>query len=240
MTPEVLAYVSQKTQPTELGDLCTTLKELVKMSRTEMAKNYSKWDYYDQVYRGERAPDAKDLEARKRGEPEKLIIPLTFSQVQTFVSFGYSLYNQRDYFYEFEGGGAEDEKPAQIASAIVEQNLRHNKFRATKVIQHLTDIARFGVGIIKESWVDEQCPVFTEVPDPAYTGQIRTDLTQPGPSPTIRQVTLQTKYKGNKIVNISPYRWFPDTRLPLTRWSEGEFCADEIEESISKLESYAR
>lgn len=240
MSPEILELLAQRVQPKQITDLCQRVKDLVKLSRDEMKKNYDRWDYFDQVYRGERVPDQQDKLARQRGEPEKLIIPLTFGQMQTFVAFGHSLYNQRDYFYEMEGSGAEDAKPAQIASALLEQNLTHNKFRATKLIQLLTDIGRFGLGITKETWVDEKCPVIQDVPVPQPAGAVRPDLAAPVNVPTQRQLTMQTKYMGNKLVNVSPYRWFPDVRLPLTRWAEGEFCADEIEESRSKLEQHER
>ena len=46
----------------------------------------------------------------------------------------------------------------------------------------------------------------------------------------------KVEYMGNRIEVISPYRWFPDTRLPLTRFSEGEFCADENEYSAGELQ----
>jgi len=99
MTPEIIDIIGQKTQPRQLTDLCTKLKDLVALSRTEMSKYYDQWDYFDQVYRGERKVDEKDLKARSRGEPEKMIIPLTYAQVETFTSFGYSTFNQRDTFY---------------------------------------------------------------------------------------------------------------------------------------------
>jgi hypothetical protein len=55
------------------------------------------------------------------------------------------------------------------------------------------------------------------------------------PAPLVPQWTQKTKYLGNLIENISPYRWFPDTRLPLTRYRDGEFCADETEYSMNRL-----
>jgi hypothetical protein len=236
MTPEVAEIVGRKDQPRQLTDLCQRLKDLVKLSRDEMCKNYDRFDYHDEVYRGERKADAQDLQARRRKEPEKLILPLTFGQTQTFVAFGHSLYNQRDYFYEMLASGQEDETPAQVASALLEHNLNKNKFRSVKLIQFLTDIARFGIGITKETWVHDKCPVVQEVPDPNFLAQARAGMIQPAAVPMIKQITEQTKYLGNKIINVSPYRWFPDVRLPLTRWSEGEFCADEIEESRTQLE----
>lgn len=235
MTPEIAEIVGRKTQPKQLLDFTQTLKDLLEMSRSEMKKNYDTWDRYDQIYRGERVADAQDKKAAVRGEPAKMILPLSFGQTQTFVAFGYQLYNQRDYYYETIASGQEDEGAAKIASALLEQNLTHNKYRAVKLVQKLTDIARWGLGVTKCSWVKETVPVVEQVVDQEKMAAVRPDMAAPTQPPTKTQVTYATKYFGNKITNISPYRWFPDARLPLSRWADGEFCADEIEESKTAL-----
>ena len=132
MTPDIAKIVGLKTQPRQLIDLSQRLKDLVKLSRDEMSKYYDQWDYFDQVYRGERKVDKQDLKARARGEPEKLIIPLTYSQVETFTSFGYSTFNQRDTFYDLIASGVEDEAPAKIGVALLEQNLQYSRYKADR------------------------------------------------------------------------------------------------------------
>jgi len=235
MTPEIAKLVGMKAQPRQLLDFTQRLKDLLVMSRSQMAKNYDQWDRYDQVYRGERQADAQDKKAEVRGEPTKLILPLTFGQVQTFVAFGHQLYNQRDYFYETIASGQEDEGAAKLASALLEQNLTYNRYRAVKLIQKLTDIARWGLGVTKTSWVRETTPIIEQVVDQAEMAAVRPDMPAPAVPPMKSQVTYSTKYLGNRIVNISPYRWFPDARLPISRWRDGEFCGDEIEESKDEL-----
>lgn len=240
MTPKIAKLLGQKVQPREISDFCSTLKALIKISRNEMSKYYDQWDYFDQVYRGERKVDVKDLKARSRGEPEKLIIPLSYSQVETFTSFGYATYNQRDNFYDLIASGQEDEQPAKMAEALLEQNLTYNKFKATKLNQFITDVAKFGIGITKESWSVETTPSVSQVPDEAAAAEVRPEMAQPAVPKMRTQVDYLPKYTGNKIVNISPYRFFPDVRLPLTRWSEGEFVADEVEESKAKMKELER
>lgn len=236
MTPELTEIIGAKTQPKQLSDLCQRLKNLMLISRQEMAKYYDQWDYFDQVYRGERKIDIKDLKARARGEPEKMVIPLTYSQVETFAAFGYATYNQKPTFYEIIASGQEDETPAKIAEAVLEQNLNYNKFRATKLNQLLTDIAKYGIGVTKESWTRDTVPVVSQVPDQAKMQTVQPDAAQPAAVPMKTQVDYKTKYLGNKITSVSPYRFFPDVRLPLTRWSEGEYCGDEVEKSKGELE----
>lgn len=233
MLPEVAKELGQPTQNACIAGLLQRCKDYLKLSRTEMVRHYPDWDRHDQVYRGERYPDDEDTKARERKEPMKMIVPLTYQQVQTFVSFCYGVYNQRDFFYELGGAAPADEIAAKIGQGLLERDLNYNRFKSEKLTQFLTDIGRYGIGILKESWVKETVPVVEQVPDPNF--QPNPALPQVAP-PMITQVRDATKFTGNKIICVNPYRFFPDPRIPITRWREGEFCADEIEYSRGDLE----
>lgn len=219
--------------PKDLNNFLQQLRDLVKMSRDTMVGYYPIWDRNDMTYRGERCIDEADRKALARNEPAKVIVPLSYSQVQTFVAFCSMLYTQRDYFYELNGSGPEDEKPAQLCQAVVERDLNYNKFKGSILTQWLTDIARFGLGVVKSSWDRRTCAKMMQVPDPEYKPDPR--LPQQVEPPMIEELQEVTDYLGNKIIPVSPYRWFPDTRLPITRYREGEFCGDEIEMSKGEL-----
>lgn len=235
MRKEIVDLLSEQNSPKLLEEFRLRLQGLVRMSRSTMKDYYPLWDRNDAIYRGERLPDLADQKAGKRNEPAKVFVPLTQSQVQTFVSFATMVLSQRDYFYELGGRGQEDAKPAELGQAVLERDLEENKFTGVVLPQFLTDIARFGVGILKSQYVRETLPIQQQVPDPKW--KLNTLLpgapTQP---PMVTQWTEKTSYLGNRISAISPYRWFPDTRLPLTRFAYGEFCADEIEYSRDELQ----
>lgn len=234
MTPRVAKILAQQTPPKELEDFKQRCVGLVELSRNVMKDYYAMWDRNDAVYRGERAVESKDKKAIKRDEPAMVYVPLTHSQIQTFISFAVMMLTQRDSIYELSGSGVEDERPAKLAQAVLQRDLEHNKFEGILLPQWLTDAARYGLGIFKSQWTTETCPVQRQVPDPKW---------QPDPAmPAVTAAPLipvwedKIMYRGNKLEVISPYRWFPDTRLPLTRYREGEFCADENEYSMGELQ----
>lgn len=233
MTDAVRKVLEEKTEPKELSDFRTRLSQLLKMSRNTMSQYYPIWDRNDRVYRGERMMDDQDKKAVRRNEPAKVFVPLTHTQVQTFVSFATTLLTQREYFYELDGAGTEDVKPAKLAQAVLQRDLEYNKFEGILLPQFLTDVARFGLGIFKTQWTRDVVPVRQEIPDPKWVPNPALP-TQTTP-PMISVWTEKTKYLGNKLEVVSPYRWFPDTRIPLTRYRDGEFCADENDYSRSKL-----
>lgn len=233
MNETVRKILSESQEPKELMEFRQRLQDLVKMSRQSMSKYYDMWDRNDRVYRGERAVDEQDKKALKRNEPAKVFVPLTHTQVQTFVSFATMLLTQRDYFFELGGTGVEDEKPAKLAQACIQRDLEHNKFEGILLPQFLTDVARYGLGVFKTQFKRITCPYQSMQPDPKWKPVPGLPTQQVPPMVPVWQE--KTKYLGNAIEVVSPYRWFPDTRIPITRYRDGEFCADENEYSITEL-----
>jgi hypothetical protein len=203
---------------------------LVDLSRSHMQKKYEDWDHYDEVYRGIREPDEVDKKTKSKQEPVKMVVPLGFAQLQTFVAFNFSLFTQREYFFELMGSAPEDMIAAEVGEALLQRDLDHNSF-FNVLYQFLVDIGRFGLGVIKCHWVEESQWVDQQVPPKT--------LEMMGLTMTIRSAKVQkiktVKYQGNKITNISPYKFFPDPRLPLSRFQEGEFCASEDEYTYHEL-----
>jgi len=81
-----------------------------------------------------------------------------------------------------------------------------------------------------EESVDVVAPVAVAEPEQAslFGGTVPAPTTEP---------TTGTKFvnQRNKVVSISPYHFYPDVRLPLSRFQEGEFCASEDEFSVVRL-----
>lgn len=212
------------------GMLLQHCRRLVNMSRRHMAQFYSKWDDYNDVYRGIRRSDKADKAARDRDEPQKMVVPLSYAQTQTFVAFCMGLYYQRDKVFELIGTGEEDHKPAKIAEALLDRDLTYNVFES-RLYQFLLDVARFGLGVFKTGWVQETQQVQESVPQPPvdFMGM------QLGGGQSVVQSVMKTRFAGNRIYNVSPYRFFPDVRLPICKFQQGEFCASEDEWSYVNL-----
>lgn len=244
MDPRIKAELSQAKPTAFHAQLLEHCKSLVEMSRGDMAKYYDRWEACELVYRGERYADEEDKKACKTGAPSKIVVPLTYAQIQTFVAFGMGLLQQREHFYELEGTGEEDHKAAKLGEALLDQNLEYNQF-TTLLYQLLLNVGRFSVGVLKHSWVKETESVWVEeeVPQPRFAPmRLLGQLFNPAPrSPETRQVRKdQVAYMGNKIESVSPYCFYPDTRFPLSDFQRGEFCASESEVSMSSLRKMQR
>jgi hypothetical protein len=135
-------------------ELLRHCKALLQQSRSDMSQYYDTWDANDDAYRATRNKDPEDVKAEQKGGPVKMVVPLTYAQVETFRTFCLGQYFQRDLFYELEATGEEDYVPARLAEAVLDRDLHHNKI-FTLAYQLLGDIARFRVGVVHSSWRKE-------------------------------------------------------------------------------------
>lgn len=224
MISEVSENLSQKEQSPFQVAMLQHCKDLVDLSRKKMSSYYDKWDQFDLTYRGMKCEDKQDKQARERKEPTKMVVPVAHAQVQTFVAFSYAMLTQREFFFELLGLSPEDSKAARFAEAAMQRDLDHNKFYP-QLYQFLLDVARFGIGVMKCSWAEETQMVSQDVP--------AKKLSFLGLSMTYKQakqnMVERIKYQGNKTQNVSPYRFFPDPRVAISRFQEGEFVASEDE-----------
>ncbi|MDB4507388.1 hypothetical protein N9064_00700 [bacterium] len=214
--------------------LLQKLKGYITQSRGKWQEYYPKWDLHDQVYKGIRKPDIEDLKSEARKEPIKIVDPLTYSQVNTFVAIAYMLLTQREKIYELIPTGPEDTNPARIIESLLEADLDYNNFRGSILPQLLRSFAKRGVCVVKYQWhKDCSYEEIEEIVEPNLLGQALELLgKEPQTKTTVNELI---EFLGNKVINQSPYRFFPDVRVPLDRFQEGEYCGSEDEFTYNYL-----
>jgi hypothetical protein len=226
MTQDVIDDLNKDTLSVFHTEILHHAMSLVKMSRSQMAKNYETWDLHNQVYKGERTIDTDDVKQATKGKPVKMVVPNTFAQVMTFSSFLFLMFNQNRTFFGLEPTGNEDYgTKEQDAELILERDLRHNRWN-TLLFQHLLDVGRFGPSILECSWTRKMTRAYV-TPEPSVATIHGIDVNVREGSEWQEYV----KYEGNLVRAVSPYRWFPDTRFPLVDFQKGEFCGAEEEYS---------
>jgi hypothetical protein len=225
---EKLKWEKGKQASPEHSALISHVKKLISKSRTDMAKNFTKWDNNDDVFRSRRILDKADRAAEAKGQPKKLIVPLTFAQIMTFVSFCVMSVMQNRRFFELEPTGTEDNPLDEPMELILERDLRRNTWTSF-LVQFFLNIGRFSLAAAevcyKEDYRYMRIPQ-TETEQGAFGVETNKQTYDFQKIPT---------FIGNKVYSVSPYSFLPDTRLPLTRFQEGEFCASENQFSMATL-----
>jgi hypothetical protein len=230
MTFDQFKKAVQDVDSPEHGALLKHVKGLAKIAYKDVSRNFTNWDYNDGVFRSRYKPDKEDIESEKKGQMSKMIVPMTFSQIMTFIAFAVMSVTQNRRFFELEPTGQEDDVIQEPVELIVERDLRRNQWTAF-LVQFFLDVARFGRGAAEVCWKEE------------YRNIRMTDTSETEGAFGVTQTTTSSNFKrlpffvGNKIYPISPYNFLYDCRLPLTRYQEGEFCGSQDVFSYASLQS---
>jgi hypothetical protein len=227
---EKLVLEVGKSVPPEHDALLQHVKKLFDISRKTMATYYETWDYHDEIFRSRRQPDKEDRTAATRGQPKKMIVPLTYSQIMTFVSFCVMTVTQNKRFFELEYQGNKPPMLKEPVELILEHDCRRNQWNAF-LVQFFLDVARFWMGAAEICYKEEVR--YMRIPQ---TTSVEGAFGVPTESQSNNFVPIPS-FVGNRVYPISPYRMYPDTRLPLTRFQEGEFCGSEDMFTMSSLHS---
>lgn len=210
----------------------------MKSSSEKMSTFHDGWDANSYIYRGYRVTDKEDVDSIKEGTPPKVIVPITYAQVQTALSFIISTFTQRDSILEVRGRGPEDEKSSFAITTDIDYQLLDQKF-VLKLYFWLLDALKQGFGVVRLEW-DERyndMRVAKQVPDNSISNVFKSVFGKAVPMKTEEAVESVLSYQGTKIRNVSPYAFYPDPSVTIANFQEGQFVFHEEEVSIASLEA---
>jgi hypothetical protein len=215
-----------------------SVRKWMKASANKMSTYHSGWDANSYIYRGYRVEDKEDRDSKKEGTPAKVIVPLTYAQIQTAISFILSTYTQRDNMLELRGRGPEDEKNSFAVTTDLSYQLNREKF-VLKLYFWLLDALKQGFGVVRVEWVEDYAKmrVAQQVPDYSIGNALGAIFGKSIPTKTQESVQSVLSYQGCKITNISPYAFYPDPSVNLANFQEGMFVFTEQEVALVSLTS---
>jgi hypothetical protein len=207
-----------------------------------MCKYHDSWDNYDWIYRGYRISDKNDRDARSVGEPAKILVPVTYAQTQTAISFILSTFMQREHFFELRGMGPEDDKLVFALESDLTYQLNRTGW-PIKFYQFLLDAFKLGFGVVKCDWTEDYAKMRTlnRVPVSNVFTKLAGLLGTKASEEDIRYTMVESidevlQYQGSRIRSVSPYCFYPDPNLPISQFQEGAFAAHEEEKTLSELQ----
>lgn len=235
MDEDIKKQLEKEEQPEPFQTMLRTTRALIEKSRGDMAQHYKTWDDNLDTFRARRRFTKDDAKAASKRQPVQMILPLTYSQVVTFASFGFMLLLQNEHFYEFKSSGLEDELVEADLENLLDRDVKKNSWPIL-LFMFILDTARLNMGVLEAYWTRETVtiPIETEVPPAEYMDEA-TGVMTVGQATKKKEFKEFLKFEGNRVRNISPYKFFPDTNLPLVQYQEGEFCGSEEEFTMIRL-----
>ncbi len=205
-------------------------------SYRKMADYHRRWDEQDESMRAY-LPET-ELTTKKNNSKRfkrefdyiSLELPYSFAIVMTAHTYWSSVFLSRNPVYQFTGRHGEPQNKVQAIEAIMDYQLLVGK-QLGPMYNWLFDFAKYGVGIIGNYWTREEvvCAKFVEEPVTVFNIPVG-DKTR-----KVRREERLVGYEGNKLYNVRPHDFFPDPRVPLYEFQEGEFCGRDSVASFTSL-----
>jgi len=208
----------------------TAICERKKFSDQKMKQFHSQWDNADdsmRAYIKEREIDRKRKDKKRYdGEVDYVTLEVPYAYAMTMTQHTYytSTLLSRSPVFQFTGRHGESQDSIMAVEAVMDYQTKSG-YMMPVMYNWLYDLAKYTVGIVGLYWESEDKIISKYVSQP----NVVNGISFAGSTPTMQQEIVKG-YIGNKLFNIRPYDFFPDPRVPLWRFQEGEFCIRETSE----------
>ena len=192
-------------------------------SRDKMRERHQKWIDNEEAYVAympEKEADAKRRGLREAGEPQFTTIKIPFDYAVLMAAHTYwtSVFFNRSPVLQYAGRNAAGEDKTLAVEALMDYQVQVGR-QLPPLYIWLMDAGKYGLGILGTYWDKEKIVVGqeTEVADMFLGVNLGTSTKQ-------LQRSIVEGFQGNKAYNVCPYDFFPDPRVSIQQFQEGEFC----------------
>jgi len=204
-------------------------------SARKMNDYHIRWDEQDEVVRAY-VPETeltKKQEDGKRFRREfdyiSLELPYSFAIIMTAHTYWSSVFLSRNPVYQFTARHGEPQDSIMAVEAIMDYQLTVGT-QLPVLYNWIYDLAKYGLGIVGNYWEREEVTVARIVEQESTILGIST-----GKMEKIRVEERLVGYEGNKLYNVRPYDFFPDPRVPIFEFQQGEYCGRDTVASYLSL-----
>jgi len=157
-------------------------------------------------------------------------IPYSYAVLLSAHTYWTSVFLGRSPVMQFTGRHGESQMSIQAVEALMDYQLQVGQQLAKSYIW-MHDAPKYGIGIECSYWANEsiQTSRIVEVPRKLFGVEIS------GKTKKQKQTVTVPGYEGTRTFNVSPYKYLPDPRVPLTDTQAGEFVGRKIELSWNDI-----
>ncbi len=192
------------------------------MSKRKMSERYEDWERAEKEHVA--YIPAAEAERRQKLRAEEasftqLKIPYTYAMVLAAHTYWTSVFLSRSPIIQVAGRHGEAQQKVLAHEALLDYQATAGK--QSRVYQAwLLDTAKYGIGVLGTYWHKEEFVMSEYIEEQVVLDGVPIS----GKTQTVKRNKVMTGFEGNKVYNVRPFDWYPDPRVPLTHFQEGEFC----------------
>lgn len=213
----------------------TQIVQRKKLSEKKMSEFHKQWNDAEdsmRAYIHERDLDKKRKTNKQyAGEVDyvTLEVPYTYAIIMTAHTYYSSVMLSRAPLWQFTARHGEGQDSVMAVEAVMDYQSKVGNHLPV-LYNWLYDLARYSLGVVGCYWDEEEKVVTTmkEVQNSIMGIPF-------GGMKKVETQEIVKGYCGNKLYNTRVYDFFPDPRVPIWRFQEGEFCIRQTIEGYHNL-----
>lgn len=202
------------------------IRDSIDLSWNAISQNYKDWDTVEEHYRAFRPTDDDDRESIRKHNVTKVIVPIQFATIQIMLTFLMEVFTALKPVLRTRGADPASVRPARVMELGLDYDYRGNR-GYLQLHQWFLNAHRYGYGIIENSW--GRRVVLKRMLRPGPGAQFNLEgkvFDAPGALEFAKDYF--TLFEGNTWQVVDNRQWFPDPRVPITRFQDGQFCGKRV------------
>lgn len=211
------------------SDILQLVNDRFKMAERAISKRYDRWREAENQHLAYVDPDKLDSEGKSLFPfARSIVVPYTYAILDTRLTFFFMAFSSKSPIIPITGTGPNDIIPAKFMEVVNEYQMNETAGLAV-LYSWIKDAERYGVGIIKNLWHEknEVRTVVRREPVTFFGVKLSESLKKTQENMLV--------YEGNLPCNISPFNFFPDPRVSVSKMQDGEFVGHKMKRSHNHL-----
>lgn len=198
------------------------VRDRKRLSIRKMEERYEEWDRIEKemvAYMPAREAERKQKKREEVSSYTQIKIPFTYGMMLTSHTYYTSVFLSRSPVHQVQGLHGEGMNSVLGHEALMNYQVSQGGHLPPYFVW-LLDVTKYGVGIIGTFWDKKEGQIvrLEEVPvQNAGVGGTGRKMIK-------KVVERVTTFEGNSVYNVRPFDFFPDPRVALMNFADGEFC----------------
>jgi hypothetical protein len=199
-------------------DIVRRILQYARKSAMVIAERHPVWHDMDDKLTGYivLTKEEEQIKREDKRKPISIVFPYTYAILETLMSYMMSAFVIEPMF-RYEGVGPEDVTGAFLLEKLINLQVIRSKV-ALNLHTMFRDSNAYGIGVVSPQWERKVGKKIMRRPT-GYADETGTIYTT-GEENDIEDVVL---FEGNTLVNVDPYRYLPDSTVPIHDVQRGEF-----------------
>lgn len=211
------------------------VRERKDFSKRKMGNFHKQWSDADDSMRA--YIHEKDIDSKRKAKKTfdgtvdyvTLEVPYTYAIIMTAHTYFTSVLLSRTPVFQYTARHGEPQDSVSAVESVMDYQLKVGTMLPV-MYNWLYDLSKYSLGIVGIYWDVEEKII------KRYVKQGNSFMGVPfAGEKTVLQEEIVKGYEGNRLFNVRPYDFFPDPRVPIWKFQDGEFCIRDTSEGYHSI-----